>query len=456
MTQIGPNRLGDALKAAAPRSAHLAQSAHSLAPGGASHDARQLDPHGVFITKARWGQKIDVDGRIYVDLVSGHGAIMLGHGDKCIINATKAAIESGYHFGAATEAEMIWAQRVRDLVPSAELVRFTSSGSEACVLALALAARQTGKPKVLTLRGHYAGWAAQAAFPKRPLAEAKGAQPECVTVYEATTVETAITALESGTFAALMLEPTGASFGKVPLGAEDLNALVAAAHNGEALAIFDETITGFRIAPGGAQAATGVTPDLTVLGKILGGGLPCGALAGRADIMALLDNTPGLPPRAAHLSHMGTGNGNPVVAATGTAALNAIANGDAARKADRVAQSLREQLNAMFAEKSLSWSAYGTSSGFHLFLNPLGRDTDPTSFDASQIPVDELLTRDARLINDLRVALLTERIDINPWPGGLTTAAHTETDVLMTVAAFANAIEALRAAQTPLTGWMTA
>ncbi|MBL8543727.1 MAG: aminotransferase class III-fold pyridoxal phosphate-dependent enzyme [Hyphomonadaceae bacterium] len=447
--------LAERWSSAAPGSARLAAEARRLAPGGASHDARQMNPHGVFIASAQGGVKIDVDGRRYVDLVSGHGAILMGHAREEILAAVHAAADAGFHFGAASENEIRWAELVQTLIPSAERVRFTASGSEASLLALVLSVRCRRRPPVLTLKGHYAGWAAGAAFERVSPQRAMALAPEAFgpVVVEADCAESASELLASGAFAALLVEPTGASFGKAPLPADALVGLVEAARAGETLVIFDETITGFRVAPGGAQAALGVAPDLTILGKILGGGLPCGALAGRAEIMDLLDNSPSASDRPVVLSHMGTANGNPVVAAAGVATLQSLRDGAACAQAEKSAAALRAALNEAFARKQLAWAAYGAFSGVHLFLNPYERGIDSASFDVSALPSDELLRRDGVLINALRIALLTEGVDINPWPGGLTTAAHTGADIEAVATGVERAIDALREARLALTGW---
>src|SRR5262249_40671310 len=149
------------------------------------------------------------------------------------------------------------------------------------------------------------------------------------------------------------------------------------------LVVFDETITGFRVSPGGAQALWGLEPDLTVLGKILGGGLPCGALAGRRDLLKALDNQPVRAAEDGYISHMGTGNGNPVVASVGLATLRVLADGTAIAHADAMCERLRSKLNALFEAHNIAWVAYGHSSGFHLFLNPGGRTFLPTRFDVT-------------------------------------------------------------------------
>lgn len=400
----------------------LAERALAVMPGGVSHDGRQMEPHGLFIQSAEGARKFDPDGRSYIDFACGNGAIMLGHGHKASIDAVAKAASRGFHFSAGSEIELRWAELVKSLMPAAEQVRFTSSGNEACLLALAVARATTKKSKILTLSQHYSGWAIPAVLPRlRP--EDKG-DSENLAIVEVDDVAQALSALASGSFAGIIVEPTGASFGKIPLDRAAARAIASESRAAGSVCIFDETITGFRVSPGGAQRVYGIAPDLIVLGKILGGGLPCGALAGRRELLQVLDNRSTRISDADYVCHMGTGNGNPVVASLGVETLSALADGQAIARADSAAARLRLGLNTLFGKMEIGWAAYGESSGFHIFTNPHGRALDPRNFDAAGLSFAELGARNNQLINDLRLVLLEEGIDINPWPGGLVSAAH--------------------------------
>lgn len=433
----------------------LATRALDIMPGGVSHDGRQLDPYGLFVGSAEGAHKTGTDGRRYIDFACGNGALILGHGHKPAIAAASKAIAAGFHFSAGSLIELRWAEQVRALMPAAQLIRFTSSGNEACLLAFAMARAATGKAPILMLSDHYHGWAAPAVLPKEPLETFAGRATDGpdIVVVAAPDISGAIDALKTGRFGAVILEPTGASFGKVPLRRDEVRALAEAAKKAGTLVVFDETITGFRVAPGGAQQLFGVAPDLIVLGKILGGGLPCGALAGRRDLMDLLDNRSASACEIGHVAHMGTGNGNPVVAAVGVETLCAISDGSALARADSAAARLRAGLNDVFAERRVPWAAYGTSSGFHIFLNPKDRTIDPRQFDVEEISAAELSARDRQLINDLRVALLGQAVDINPWPGGLVSAAHDSAVIDEALSGFAKAMFTLAKREIVLTGW---
>lgn len=434
----------------------LAGRALSVMPGGASHDARQLVPHGAFVRGARGASKIAADGASLIDLQCGNGALLLGHGHPAVLEAARAAVEAGLSYSAGSEAEIAWAEKIRELMPAAEQVRFTGSGNEACALAIAVARAVTGRGRVLVLRDHYFGWVAPALLPKsaaRQVLDTPDRGDAEVALVEAGTVQEALDVLESGCVSGIIFEPTGGSFGRLPLAAEDARALTAAAARNGALRILDETISGFRVAPGGAQQFYGLEADLVILGKILAGGLPGGALAGRRAFMAALDNRIGEGGPAGKVAHMGTGNGNPVVAAVGLATLRAVEDGTAIARADAAAARLRAGLNALFDRLGVAWAAYGGHSGLHLFLNPLGRPLDAAAFDARGCPPDELRARPALLINDLRVRLLGHGLDINAWPGGLASAAHDDESLERATAAFAAALNDLGKSEQPLTGW---
>ena len=153
-----------------------------------------------------------------------------------------------------------------------------------------------------------------------------------------------------------------------------------------------------------------------------------------------------------YVCHMGTGNGNPVVASLGVETLSALADGSAIARADAAAARLRSGLNALFVKLNIGWAAYGESSGFHIFTNPHGRALDPGTFDPKNTPVAELTARNGQLINDLRLVLLEDGIDINPWPGGLVSAAHDDGIIDEAVSGFARALPKLRRRQPKLAG----
>jgi glutamate-1-semialdehyde 2,1-aminomutase len=210
------------------------------------------------------------------------------------------------------------------------------------------------------------------------------------------------------------------------------------------LLAFDEVITGFRVAPGGAQAHFGITPDLTTLAKILAGGLPGGALVGRADILQRLDFDVAAARGLEKIQHPGTFNANPVSAAAGVAALERIEATDPCTAANRTAERLRRELNEVLEAEGVPWAVYGTFSGIHIFTNPERRAIRPAEFDPFGVPYRELKARQGNITHRLRLAMLVHGVDLNNWPGAFVSAALSEQDVADTIEAFRESLRLLK------------
>jgi glutamate-1-semialdehyde 2,1-aminomutase len=429
-----------------PASRRLAEQARDVFPHGVTHDLRHLEPFPVYIDHAQGAHKWDVDGHRLIDYWGGHGALLLGHGHPGVVQAVQQQVARATHPGGCHELEIEWGRLVQSLIPSAERVRFVSSGTEATMMALRLARIHTGKPKVLKFQGHFHGWNDYLApwadppyenrvFPGIP-AEVV-ANTVAIPPNDSSLVER--TLKENSQIGCVILEPTGGRWGTVPIGGEFLRSLRDITRANDRLLMFDEVITGFRVHPGGAQGLYGVTPDLTSLAKILAGGLPGGAVAGRADILAGLEHRPGKPKMA----HPGTFNANPLSAAAGIAALQRVATGDPCRRANDMGQLLRQQLNAVFAERRWNWVAYGQFSGCRLLAHYDG--PRPTSdqfvpYDGDREKLDR--PKELRLIHAFRLATLLHGVDFMGLSAMLT-AAHTKQDIEQTVRAVEQAIELL-------------
>jgi glutamate-1-semialdehyde 2,1-aminomutase len=239
---------------------------------------------------------------------------------------------------------------------------------------------------------------------------------------------------------AVILEPTGGHWGAVPVRGEFLHGLRRLTEKHGQLLIFDEVITGFRVHPGGAQAHYGVKPDLTTLAKILAGGLPGGAVAGRADVLAAIEVRPGKPK----MRHPGTYNANPLSAAAGIAALKQIATGEPCRQANETGRLLKRKLNALFAERFPDWIAYGDFSLIHIKPGYDGPPAEGDDFIPCGGRLDKLDgPKDPKQLAAWRHGLLLNGVD---WfgLGAFVTAAHTEDDVDTTVNAVARTIEQMR------------
>ncbi|MBI3710827.1 MAG: aminotransferase class III-fold pyridoxal phosphate-dependent enzyme [Proteobacteria bacterium] len=439
-----------AYRARTPGSAKLSAEAQAVLPSGVTHDSRFIEPYGLYVERASGSHKWDVDGNEYVDYYGGHGALLLGHNHPRVTAAVHAAVDRGSHFGANHPLEVRWAQLVQRLVPSAERVRFTSSGTEASLMAVRLARAFTGRPRIVRFRSHFHGWHDHMSsgwashFDGTPTIGVLRDIAENAHLVDTGDVAGLTAALAPGNVAAVLIEPTGASFGMVPATPEFVHRMAELAQRHGALVIFDEVVTGFRVAPGGAQAELGIRPDLTTLAKMLAGGLPGGAVAGRKDVMDGLDFAAARAKGREKIGHPGTFNANPISAAAGIAALEVVGGSDACRRANEFGARLRESFNDEIEHTGVPWAAYGTYSGLHIFMNGRRAGTRPHDFDPTALSYVELKTKPAAIVQKLRLAMNLGGVDLNGWPGALASAAHDDGDLDRTVRAFREALILLR------------
>jgi glutamate-1-semialdehyde 2,1-aminomutase len=415
-----------------PRSQAAHERALQLFPSGLTHDARRQDPFPPSVTRAEGAYKWDLDGHRILDYVTGHGALVAGHSHPDVVEAVRRQAGLGQHLGASGELQSDWAERIIALVPCAERVRFTSSGTEATLLALRVARGHTGRNRVLKLAGHFHGWHDDAipgvALPLDPAAPLGSPPNPDLTVADPFAGDAVERELARGDVACVILEPTGAAWGGVPLPPERVAAIAAAARANGTLVVFDEVVTGFRWSPGGAQALIGVTPDLASLAKVVAGGLPGGALAGRADVMEVLAFRDGL----AKVEHPGTHNAHPLSAAAGIATLDLLADGTGLAHATAVAGELREAICAAFEQRSTPGYAYGQASTFCVLFGE--RSDDPVTLKRG-VPEP--------LLSALQCAMLLEGVHL--FHGcGLLSIAHGADEVELTARAFARSLERLQ------------
>jgi glutamate-1-semialdehyde 2,1-aminomutase len=440
-------------RAKTPASARLHAAASRSLPSGLAHDSRVLSPYPIYVERAEGPRKWDADGNEYVDYFGGHGALLLGHGHPAIVKAVQAQMAAGTHYGSCHATEVRWAELIKQLMPATEMVRFTSSGTEAGLLALRLARAYTGKPKVIRYLGHFHGWHDHAAGGAN--SHFDGSSPvgtlrsiaENVVLVSADSIEPTLQALEKHSdIAAVILEPSGASWGQVPLPPGFLKALREATAAKGVVLIFDEVVTGFRLSRGGAQVKYGIAPDLSVLGKIVAGGLPGGAVAGKKVLLEQIDFAWAKERGKEKVGHQGTFNANPLCAAAAVAMLEQVATTDANARADCAGERLRRGMNQVLKAARAPWAVYGESSLFQIFINPKHIKVDPLAFDPVTLGFAGLKgAKDPALANKLRLAMIVAGVDIMGAPGGLVSAAHDDRAIDETIAAFAKAVSMLQA-----------
>ncbi len=437
-----------------PRSAQLHARAARVLPDGVTHDKRWLRPFPAYIAQSNGAYKRDVDGNELIDYVMGHGALLLGHGHPAVTEAVMRQVPLGSHPGGSHALEVDWAEAVTRLVPTAEKVRFTSSGTEATQMAIRLARAHTGRPKLLKLHGHFHGWhdaVTKAQSPPYDDRHVPGV-PEAVsgqTVSAPADVLSVERAFEehAGEVAALILEPSGAGYAAAPLPEGFLDQVRELTRAHGALLIFDEVVTGFRWAPGGAQELYGVYPDLTTLAKVLAGGLPGGAVAGPNAIMGLLERDEDTRlDGARRVVHQGTFNANPLSAAAGAACLAAVADGAPGERAAELALRLRAGLNERFEALGVPGCAWGDSSVCHVLLGDEVPNRTAGDLLRPELSAETLKSKgtNKRLGWLLGLAMANEGVDLFAG-SAILSAAHSEEDVTRTLEAFERAVGRLRA-----------
>ena len=350
------------------RSDELYEQAKRYIPGGVNSPVRafrgiEMAPR--FIAEAHGCRLTDEDGRGYIDYIGAYGPLILGHGDPRVLAALEAAIERGTAFGAPTALEVELARRITELVPSLDMVRMVNSGTEATMSAIRLARAATGRDAILKFEGCYHGHgdsfliragsgALTMGVPDSPGVPASLAALTHVARFnDLESVESVFEAAPDS-IAAVIVEPVAGNMGVVPPAEDFLQGLRRLSDRYGALLIFDEVMTGFRVSRGGAQELYGVTPDLTTLGKVIGGGLPVGAYGGRRDLMERI--APSGPVYQA-----GTLSGNPLAMSAGLAQLDALERSDAWAQLETTSEQLARGLTGIVAEL-----------GFPLTLNRVG------------------------------------------------------------------------------------
>jgi len=413
---------------------------------GIHHDARFTIPFPIYISHAKGTRKWDVDGNEYIDYTMGHGSLMLGHAHPALLDAVSQQIAKGGHYGAENELALEWAELICQLIPAAERVEFVVSGTEANMLIAQLARAYTGRIKILKFAEHFFGWADHFQVGVVPPYDKPVAGRIPPITGDAVTESTVVipcndaaameNALAKKDIAALFIEGGGAHCGAIGMPPELWHTARRLTQEYGTLLVIDEVITGFRWSPGGCQALVGVTPDLSALGKMVGGGLAGGAaVCGRADIMDLLRIKPGEAEwnRYRRLVHSGTWNANPVNAAAGLAMLNIVARGEVHKIAEAGAQRLAIGMNRQFKKRAVEGCAYNAVSSIHLYIGKWQGD----------VHLDTTKSMPSDLINALDRHLLLNGVHLLRGTIGWVSAVHTEEDIDRTIEAFGKALDGL-------------
>lgn len=419
------------------KSKELYAEAVKVMPGGVNSPARafkSVGDHPLFIDHAKGARLYDVDGNSYIDYSLSFGPLILGHADDKVVKSVQDAAVKGTSFGAPTELETTMAELVMARVPSIEMIRMVSSGTEATLAALRLARGYTGKEKILKFEGCYHGHS-DSLLIKAGSGVATLGLPDSPGVPEGTAKNTITVPYNDEAslkeafdkfgddIAAVIMEPVAGNMGVVPPVEGYLQFVRDITEKNNTLLIFDEVMTGFRVGFNCAQGHFGITPDLTCLGKVIGGGLPVGAYGGKKEIMAHI-------APAGDIYQAGTLSGNPLAMSAGLATLSQLTE-DSYKYFGKLADQLEAGLKEVFAKHNtpITINRAGSMIGFFLTEGPV------TDFDSAN-------NSDLDLFRAMYQALLTEGVYLPPsqFEGMFLSTKHTVEDIQTTITAFDNAL----------------
>ena len=361
------------------RSREIYQKIDPVVPGGTHSNIRFFDPHPLWFARAKGSRIWDVDGNEYIDCVINMSALILGHRDERVTRAVKEQLETGLTCGVETELNVKAAERIKEMVPCAESVKFSNSGTEAVMKAMMIARGYTGKQKIVKLEGGYNGWHDSAAISHKPNLRKAGPRekpkgvPENAGLLKTATKSTIVMPfndLESAEkiirrnrrdLAAVILEPIMFNIGCACPEEGYLKGLKEITNDNDVLLIFDEVISGFRVAPGGAQEYYGVTPDLATFAKAIANGFPMSAVAGRADVMKVTE--PG-----GKVGWAGVYNSSQVCIAASLATLEVLKNGEVQKKLNEESEALEKRFAELAEEQDVSARIQALGGQFQVYF----------------------------------------------------------------------------------------
>ena len=404
------------------KSKALYERARKVLPAGVSYGIRYFEPYPFYTAKAKGSKLYDVDGNEYIDFWLGHTALILGHSPPAVVNAVKRQLENGTHYGTSHELEIKLAEQVVKMVSGVKMVRFTNSGTEANMYATRLARACTGRSKIAKFEGGWhGGYDALHVGVHYPFNIPESAGLTAGALQDTILLpfndfEGVKQKLKNEKVASIVIEPLLGTGGGVPVEKEFLKGLREFCDEKKILLIFDEVITGFRLAPGGAQQYYGVTPDITVFGKVLGGGFPIGAFCGSREIMEKLDSH--IYERPHYSFHGGTFAANPIAMTAGMAVLKILEDGELINKLNKVGDKTREQLREIFEACGVDVQVTGASSLFN------------THFTREEVKdANAAFKADRKKLVDYHLKLIAKGVFFLPMHIGALSTAHSEADM---------------------------
>jgi len=420
-------------------SERLYRQAEAVIPGGVNSPVRSCRAVGtnpLFIASGKGSKIFDVDGNAYIDYVGSWGPLILGHAHPEVVAAVKAAAERGTSFGIPTTLEVELAQLITELVPSMEMVRLVNSGTEATMSAIRVARGYTGRSKIIKFDGCYHGHAdtllvkAGSGVATLGIPGSAGVPADFVRYtlslrFNDLKQVAEVMQKQGEEVAAIILEPVAGNMGVVPPEPEFLEGLRSWCAETGALLIFDEVMTGFRVALGGAQALYGVRPDLTCLGKVIGGGLPVGAYGGRRDIMSKV-------APLGEVYQAGTLSGNPLAVTAGLTTLKLLTKTGVYEELEERSSYLFDEMNRLAAKHNVPASMNRVGSMGCLFFT----DQPVVDFDSAQ-------TADTQKFAQMFCSMLQQGVYLAPsqFEAAFVSLAHDQEDIAKTLAAADEALK---------------
>jgi glutamate-1-semialdehyde 2,1-aminomutase len=412
------------------KSRKLFEEAKKVLPGGVSSPVRAIKPYPFYTKRANGSKITDIDGNEYIDYVMGYGPLLLGHNHPAIKEAVIKQLPDGWLYGTPTELEVTLAKEIIKLYPSIDMVRFVSTGTEATMGALRAARGFTGKNKFIKIEGGFHG-AHEAALVKAGSGATTLGTPDSAGVpkdFTKNTLQVPFNDIEAMTaaidaykddVAAVIIEPVLGNIGPILPKKGYLKEVRAVTRENDVVLIFDEVITGFRLAMGGAQEYYGVTPDMTTLGKILGGGFHIGVIGGKREIMENIS-----PAGAVYQA--GTFNGSPISMTAGLAVVKTLRNENVHEKVNKAGDSMRSGLSDVISDLGLDYSVSGIGSMFKVFFGDM-----PYNY-------QDALKCDKEKFNVFFKKMLADGIFLPPsqYETNFLSLAHSQDDIDKTIEAY--------------------